>query len=104
MRSKSRCARSWGCSEGAGCWVLGAESGVIALSTQHSALSTSIQGDDLVLPQLVKNQQRVGLSDRADLDQRADVPLAVDAAEDEALVRAEVHLRDLVDRLRDGRD
>src|SRR6185295_11802048 len=45
----------------------------------------SVERDDPVFPELVEDQHRVRFADGADLDQRADVPRAVDAREDEAL-------------------
>ena len=62
------------------------------------APAKSVKRDDAVTPELVENQHRVRLADRTDLDERSEVPLAVDAREHEALVRREIHLRDFFQR------
>src|SRR5437660_12499789 len=51
-----------------------------------SPASSSLERDDAILPELIENQHRVGLADRTDLQQRPDIPLAVDPREDEAFV------------------
>src|SRR5688572_29355288 len=64
--------------------------------------------NDALLSELVENQHRVDLPHRTDLDDRSQVPAAVDTRQEESLVGAEIHGTDLLDRFHEfgdlGRD